>query len=181
MTRKAILIIDTIRGFLNEETKEGKCNLFLGEDAIKIVPNINKVIASLDRDDLIIHLNDNHPEHDAEFEVWPIHCIRGTEETYIADGFEYGSMPPLLLHKTRYSGFFKTTLRDILVANNVHELIIAGVCTEICILATTFDARMLDYNVTIYRDTVYPLNEIDGDNVLSLLGSTFSVDIKSKV
>jgi nicotinamidase-related amidase len=42
------------------------------------------------------------------------------------------------------------TLREL----NVTELELAGVCTQICVLYTAADARMLNYDVTVRRECV---------------------------
>ena len=56
--------------------------------------------------------------------------------------------------KNRYSGFFNTDLAQRLESLNPDKVIICGVCTDICVLHTTSDARNRDYPVEVPTDCV---------------------------
>jgi maleamate amidohydrolase len=56
--------------------------------------------------------------------------------------------------KTRYSGFFKTDLEDLLSKLDIDTIIICGVNTHACIRMTAIDAWQRDFNVIISKDSV---------------------------
>jgi nicotinamidase/pyrazinamidase len=56
--------------------------------------------------------------------------------------------------KNRYSGFFNTDLDQRLDRRQPDRLIVCGVCTDICVLHTTSDARNRDYPVEVPTDCV---------------------------
>ncbi|CAN5226093.1 cysteine hydrolase [soil metagenome] len=67
----------------------------------------------------------------------------------------YGPQPlpgEAVIHKTRYSGFFKTGLEHALDRLGVDTLVVAGLTTECCIDNTVQDAFHRDYHVFIATD-----------------------------
>ncbi len=67
----------------------------------------------------------------------------------------YGPMPApgeLVIPKTRYSGFFGTTLDAALKARGVDTLVACGLTTECCVDCTVRDAFHLDYHVFVAND-----------------------------
>ena len=59
-----------------------------------------------------------------------------------------------LVPKNRYSGFFNTDLEQRLADLQPDKVIVCGVCTDICVLHTTSDARNRDYAVEVPADCV---------------------------
>ena len=59
-----------------------------------------------------------------------------------------------MIPKNRYSGFFNTDLDRRLETLKPDKLILCGVCTDICVLHTTADARNRDYPVEVPVDCV---------------------------
>jgi nicotinamidase-related amidase len=144
----AILVVDMLRGFVEEGHP-----LYCGPAARAIVP---KIAALLDRGvargDAIVFVADNHDPDDAEFRVFPRHCVRGTPEAGVIP--ELAAFPGRLVPKTRYSAFFGTDLDQVLRALAPDKLIVVGVCTDICVLHTVADARNRDYEVEVPADCV---------------------------
>lgn len=147
---KALIIVDMINAFVKEKTKDGPCALYMPK-AEALIPEINKVIKTLDKDDIIIHINDRHAKNDEEFELFPPHAVIGTEEIKVAIGFEYDNKEPIIKHKTRFSGFYRTDLHKIMMHHLIEDVIIVGVATDICILHTAAGAVMRDYKVTVKK------------------------------
>ena len=86
--------------------------------------------------------------------MFPVHCVIGTEEPeVIAELTEYVTGDNVI-PKNRYSGFFNTDLERRLSAAEAEKVIICGVCTDICVMHTTSDARNRDYAVEIPADCV---------------------------
>ncbi|MBH42584.1 MAG: cysteine hydrolase [Dehalococcoidia bacterium] len=143
-----VLIVDMLRGFL-----EDGHNLYCGDSAREIIPNVKRLIKDqLDMGAEIIYICDSHKPDDLEFEMFPVHCVAGTSEAeIIPELIEY---PGYFIPKQRYSGFFNTDLEKKLEQIKPENIIICGVCTDICVLHTAADARNRDYNVSIPVDCV---------------------------
>ena len=139
----AVLVVDMLRGFMEEGHP-----LYLGEGPRRIIPNIQNLLKNeLARGSTIIYLCDNHDPDDLEFEMFPPHCIAGTEEAEIVP--ELKDYEGEIIPKKRYSGFFGTELEARLKEINPEKLINCGVLTNICVMHTTADARNRDYVVEI--------------------------------
>jgi nicotinamidase-related amidase len=139
----AVLVVDMLRGFLEEGYP-----LYIGGGPRKIIPNIQKLLdEEVTKGSKIIFLCDNHDPDDLEFEMFPPHCIAGTEEAEIIP--ELAGYKGEIIPKKRYSGFFGTYLEARLAELKPEKIIICGVLTNICVLHTTADARNRDYKVEI--------------------------------
>lgn len=172
---KALIIVDMINAFVEPKTKNGPCALYMPK-AEALIPEINKVIKSLDEDDIIIHINDRHAKNDEEFELFPPHAVIGTGETEVANGFEYGNKEPIIKHKTRFSGFYRTDLHKIMMHYLIEDVIIVGVATDICILHTAAGAVMRDYKVTVKKACITGI--FDDDVALEHMKKVLSVNIE---
>lgn len=103
----------------------------------------------------IIFTKDTHVENDREFEVFPPHCIEGTEEHELVEELQpFEADAEAVIEKHRYSAFFETELDKVLERLAPDEVHLVGVCTDICVLHTTSDARNHDYPVVIRKDGV---------------------------
>ncbi len=58
----------------------------------------------------------------------------------------------VVLYKTRYSGFYKTDLDDVLRHRGVEHLIVVGATTSVCVDSTVRDAMFRDYHCLIVSD-----------------------------
>ena len=145
-----VLVVDMVRGFL-----EPGHNLYCGDESRAIIP---KVQALLERERAagseILFVSDHHLPDDLEFRMFPVHCVIGTEEPeVIAELTEYVT-DDNVIPKNRYSGFFNTSLEERLASEKPEKVVICGVCTDICVMHTTSDARNRDYTVEIPADCV---------------------------
>lgn len=147
-SKVVVLVVDMLRGFL-----EDGHNLYCGDEARDIVPEVKSLLASeTERKSTIIYICDSHRTDDLEFEIFPVHCIEGTDESQIiAELTEYSGER---IDKQRYSGFYGTDLGEKLVEINPDKVIICGVCTDICVLHTAADARNRDFQVEVFESTV---------------------------
>lgn len=145
----AVLVVDMLKGFL-----EPGHNLYHA-DSRRIIPNVQRLIAQEKAaGSEILFLADNHDPDDLEFQVFPVHCVTGTEETQIIPELTQFAAPDRIIPKKRYSGFFNTPLADRLAHLAPEKLLICGVATNVCVLHTVSDARNRDYAVEIYADCV---------------------------
>ena len=145
----AVLVIDMVRGFL-----EPGHNLYC-PDYRALIPNIQ---ALLEREtaagSAILFVSDHHDPDDLEFQIFPVHCVKGTAEPEVIPELAGYLTGDNLIPKNRYSGFFNTDLSRRLEQLRPDQVIVCGVCTDICVLYTTADARNRDYAVAVPADCV---------------------------
>ncbi len=145
-----------------------------------VVPYINKHIeAALATGGHVFYTQDWHPPSTPHFEkdggIWPVHCVAGTW------GAEFH--PDLMVNgpivrkgsnaEDGYSGFSvrdhasgetrSTELEHLLGAVRASRLIIAGLATDYCVLATGLDARDRAYDTTVLAAGVRAVDLEDGD------------------
>jgi len=145
--KRAIIVIDMIRGFL-----EPGYPLYCGDEARKIIPNVAALLDGCGKDDSVLILRDRHEPDDEEFKQFPPHCIRGTVECECIP--ELYKQPCSLVIKQHYDGFYDTCLDVWLDSAQPSEVVVVGVCTDICVMYTVAGLRNRGYPVTIYSDCV---------------------------
>lgn len=143
-----VLVADMVRGFC----EEGR-NLYVGHTVREIIPRIRALLQrEKSAGSHIIFVCDTHEPDDREFEMFPPHCIRGTEEPDVIP--ELKEFADEIMPKRRYSAFFETNLDERLAELQPDKIIIVGDCTNICVLYTAADARYRDYTVEVPVDCV---------------------------
>ena len=163
MKADVLLVIDMLKDFIDEDGK-----LFCGPTARAIIPNVKaRVDAYRKEDKIIIWLCDSHDKDDKEFDRFPEHAVKETVGAYIIS--ELDSTPEIygeeyVVEKTRYSGFYGTTLESLLarvlkdtLAPKVIE--VCGVLSSICCLLTVADLVSRDYRVVIYKNCMADFNQ----------------------
>jgi nicotinamidase/pyrazinamidase len=145
----AVIIVDMLRGFL-----EKGYPLHCGDNARSVIPPIQRLLAEEKaRGSAIFFIGDCHCPDDPEFKVFPPHCLMGTVEAEVIPELKEYAVNNVIT-KTRYSGFFETTLEQQLLACQPRKLIVCGVCTDICVMHTVADARNRNYAVEVPVDCV---------------------------
>jgi nicotinamidase-related amidase len=143
-----VLVADMVRGFC----EEGR-NLYVGPTVREIIPRIRVLLQhEKSAGSHIIFVCDTHEPDDREFEMFPPHCIRGTEEPDVIP--ELREFADEIIPKRRYSAFFETNLDERLAELQPDKIVIVGDCTNICVLYTAADARYRDYTVEVPADCV---------------------------
>ena len=149
-----VLVVDMLRGFLEEGN-----NLYCGDDARRIIPNVQALLQrEVSRGSSVFYICDTHAPDDLEFQMFPVHCVEGTAESEVIP--ELASFPGERIEKQRYSAFYNTDLEQRLKELAPETITVCGVCTDICVLHTTADARNRDYAVEVASDAVA---SFDGD------------------
>ena len=144
----ALLVVDMLVGFL-----EAGHDLYCGDDARKVIPNVQRLIErELASGSRVFFVCDNHDPDDLEFQMFPEHCVRGTAEARIIP--ELSGYAGDVIPKKRYSAFYGTDLEQRLAELKPEKVIVCGVCTDICVMHTTADARNRDYPVEVPADCV---------------------------
>ena len=145
---RALIVVDTQNGFLREGN-------LASERCLAALPAIQREVErALAAGERVFFTADTHEIDDAEFEIFPQHCVRGPREADLVDEL----LPYLerdgchLVAKRRYSALFETELEGLLHRFDIDEVRICGVCTDICVLHTTADLRNRDIAVTVVAD-----------------------------
>ena len=144
-----VLVVDMLKGFL-----EPGHNLYHAESR-RIIPHAQQLV---EREKAagshILFLADNHDPDDLEFQIFPVHCVVGTEETDVIPELVEHVTGDNLIPKKRYSGFFNTDLAERLTLLKPEKLLVCGVATNVCVMHTISDARNRDYAVEVFSDCV---------------------------
>ena len=147
MLADLLIVVDMLRGFL-EEGRPLDC----GETARDIIPFVrNRVAAHHDAGRHVLFLADNQAPDDAEFDRFPPHCVKGTEEAEIIPELVEWALPQRVVPKTRYSGFFGTDLEERVKTIGPLSAEVVGVCTNICVLYTVEELRNRDIETAVPR------------------------------
>ena len=145
--KKALLVIDMLDDFKEDGA------LTIGDGKAVAECEIPAGRMAPEEGGPVIYIMDRHRPDDAEFQMFPPHCIEGERGAEVI-----AELAPrkedFLIYKRRYSAFFGTDLDLTLRELEVNELELVGVCTQICVLYTAADARMLNYGVTVRRKCV---------------------------
>lgn len=146
--RKALLVVDMLKDFIDCDGA-----LFCGEQGQAIVPLIKEKIAEFRAaGEMIIFICDRHKEDDAEFHRFPKHCIAGTNGAEIIEELRFDGYDENITGKQRFSGFYNTDLDEQL--EEIDEVTVVGVCTNICVLFTVEELCNRDKKVIVYRGGV---------------------------
>jgi nicotinamidase-related amidase len=167
----ALLIIDMLNDFVHPN------GVLYSPLSARTIPYIRERLLSAREKGLrVFYICDSHLKDDKEFDRFPPHCVKGTWGAQIVD-----ELAPIdrerIIEKRRYSGFLGTDLDISLKELGINELIITGVVTNICVLYTSYDARMLGYKVIIPRNCVASFSEELHRFALNELENTLGVEL----
>ncbi|HSW36446.1 MAG TPA: isochorismatase family cysteine hydrolase [Candidatus Limnocylindrales bacterium] len=169
---KALLIVDMVVDFIDK-----KGALYIGPGAEDVVLAIKSRLDEYrSAGELVIFLCDRHVYDDQEFTMFPPHSLEGTEGSEIVP--ELAPLPgERIIYKRRFSAFFGTDLDLTLREKGISDLELVGVVTNICILYTAAQARMLSYRVTVPIDAVTSFDQDAHRFALQEMGKTLGVTL----
>lgn len=169
---KALLVIDMLNDFINVGGA-----LETGIEGRDIVPFVKEKIEEYRKNgDEIIYICDNHEEDDKEFDMFPTHCVKDTDGGEIIKELQVKDTDKIIL-KRRYSAFFGTDLDLSLREKGITEISLVGVCTNICVLYTSADARNIAYDVNVYRQGVASFDKKAHDFALKEMETTLGCSV----
>jgi nicotinamidase/pyrazinamidase len=147
MPRRVLIVTDVQEGF----TRLGKLS---SPECTAAIPRIRRIVEEeMSAGTPVVFTKDSHVENDAEFRMFPPHCIVGTDEhDLVAELRDLEPEAAAVVQKRRYSAFFDTGLEGVVADLRPDEIHICGFCTDICVLHTTSDLRNRDYDVVVRRD-----------------------------
>lgn len=145
-SRTALLVIDMLNDFLRGP--------FAGPGADRLIGPVRTAIdRARARGVPVIFVCDEHASNDAEFAVLPPHAVAGTPGADIVE--ELAPQPgDAVVKKHRYSGFFQTTLADVLHDRNVETIAVCGLQTDCCVMYTVADGFFRGFRPVILEDAI---------------------------
>lgn len=151
----ALLIVDMQNDFCLPEGK------LLVPDAQKTVPAIKKLLSRARSVGMpVFYTQDWHYPDDPEFDIWGEHTVSHSWGANIID-----ALTPLaherVIRKTRYDGFYGTSLDHELRILGVDTLIICGTVANICVHYTAASAALRWYKVILPKDALSALTPFD--------------------
>jgi len=145
----AVLVVDMIR-----DNVHGPEHASITRQARAIVPRVNGLLAwAHDRGRPVIFACDSFQRQDPFFlqsRLKP-HALQGTPGAMVIDELVRGA-DDLVLPKRRLSAFFGTGLDRTLHERGVRTVLICGITSLFCVLATAFDALSHDLSTIIVED-----------------------------
>jgi nicotinamidase/pyrazinamidase len=119
---------------------------------LSIVPKIKKLLGEARALDIpIIYASDSFLENDFIFKGKKSYSLRGTEGAEVIDELRPQRQEEVL-PKRRFSAFFKTDLDQTLRLMGVDTVVVGGINTHVCVLATAMDSVCNDFNVIVLED-----------------------------
>jgi nicotinamidase-related amidase len=144
--KKAVIIIDMLRDFVTGSLKN--------ERSARIIPNLKILLAHARKSGWVVaYTSDAHLPGDPEEKIWGKHAMRGSEGAEVIDELKPQTGDHELGKRT-YSGFHETGLDLLLRQNEVTEVIITGMHTNMCVRHTSADAFARNYSIIIPEDCV---------------------------
>jgi nicotinamidase-related amidase len=125
--------------------------------------NLVPVIAALARDCRqlglpVIFTQEMHRADESDFGIElafePVHCLEGSGGEDIVNGLKPEPGDFCVRNKRRYDAFLGTDLDTLLRVHKIENLIVTGVCTDVCVISTVQHARNLDFRCFVASDAV---------------------------
>lgn len=151
LARSALAVVDMQTFFFQQPERR--------LDLENVVENINRLIAFFEcRQFPVMHVITAYHANGSDWDLkmrmkGQPELIEGSPEAAILPGIHV-SPAHKIIRKTRYSGFFKTNLAELLHAQHIHRLMVAGAYTHYCVNATVFDAYAHDFVPGLFTDAV---------------------------
>jgi len=154
--KTAVIVVDMQNDFVRDD---GSLLVPAAKETIK---NIQSLLKRARKQNVkVVYTQDTHFKSDKEWEIWPVHCKKGTNGWKIID-----ELKPLenemVFEKNRYDGFYETQLEHYLShVWGITNLVIVGTVSSICVLHTAASAGLRWYNLVVPADGISALTEFD--------------------
>ena len=145
--KKALFVIDMNNGFVNFGAMANPTYNNLVPEQLRMIEKFRK------EDQLINFILEGHNEGAVEFNTYPAHCIKGTAEADLIPEFinEQNKNNTNTYYKNCINGMLNRNLQDDIKAlKDLKEVIIEGVCTDLCVF--DFGRTALRYFDELNRD-----------------------------
>ena len=153
MSERALLVIDMLNDFVK---KGGTLVVPKAEEKLSLFRK--RIQIAREKQELVVYVCDSHRPDDPEFSIWPPHCVLNSWGAEIVEEIK-PEPQDYIVRKRRYSAFYGTDLDLFLRENQVTNLILTGLVTNICVMGTAADAASRGYKIEVERNLVIGLNE----------------------
>ena len=152
-----------------------------------VIPTINGEIAmALSAEALVVATQDWHPEATPHFArdggTWPVHCVAGSWGAELHPGLVLpGDAPRIRKGANGEDGYSAFTMRDptsgetlpteleaMLCDGGFTRVVIVGLATDYCIMATALDALRLGFETAVLVDAIAAVDIAPGDGPRAL-------------
>ena len=136
----------------------------------------------------IVASTDAHPPDDSEFEIFPSHCVVGTdgqlkiEETTVENNSvikneaeaadlvgHVSGYDQVLLEKQTFDVFTNLHAEAVIDSLQAEEYVVYGVATDYCVKAAVLGLLERGCEVTVVEDAIAPVEEQTGEESLTLM------------
>ncbi len=158
MKKSALITIDMINGFVYS-------GALSSPRVAAIVNNIAK-INSMMSECKNVFFADNHPESSMEFESFPKHCVKNTDEAQLIPElipFLSHNKNAVCIEKNSTNGFNSREFKDWLDKNmdEIDNYIVVGCVTDICILQFALSIKAFFNEENKSKRIIVPMNCVD--------------------
>ena len=156
--RAALVIVDMNNGF-------AKKGALYSPRIEALIPEVSRLAHAFANETAIplILVNEDHPEDAIEFNSYPPHCVRGTEEIEIIEELRDISNK-ILIGKNCTNAFavdkFKETFMG-LYKKGIEIFVIIGDCTDICIYQAAVSMQTFFNHNNYNAEVIVPINAVD--------------------
>lgn len=174
--RTALVVVDLQNDFADPA---GSLSVAGGDG---IIPLVNAhVREATEEGALVVATQDWHPQSTPHFAkdggIWPVHCVGGTWGAELHPAFELPADAPRVRKgqngEDGYSGFtmrdpesgeeMPTELESLLRERGIARVVVCGLATDYCVVATALDGVRLGFETSLLADAVAAVNLADGD------------------
>ena len=156
--RNLLVVVDMVNGFINE-----------GNLADKSINRITNNVVSLVEDAIqngvnIVAFKDTHTENDVEFNSFPPHCIKGTNECELIPELKIYEDFMYVIEKPTTNGFETDKFKNLMKCVKFDNIYVCGCCTDICVnnfvnsLNNYILKNYLKTNIIVVQDAVDTFN-----------------------
>ncbi len=170
----ALLLIDVVNDF---EFEGGEKLIELALPAGQQIANLKKRAKEVGIP--AIYVNDNFGKWQSDLNKIVSHCledgVRGEPfvKLVLPDEDDYFVLKP------KHSGFYSTGLELLLEHLGAHNLILAGIAGNNCVLFTANDAYMRDFKLFVPADCSVSIEPEDNDYALQQMQKVLKADIRA--
>jgi len=154
--KRMLVVVDLVKGFVTEGN--------MADPKIQnIVPESKRLVQEfIQNDDPVLFIKDCHEKNAAEFNRFPVHCVKGTREAEMVDELKSFENEVIVFEKNSTSAMFaKNFVNTIDQMEKLEEVVIIGCCTDICVMNLAIPLR--NYFDEVNRDIkiVVPKNAVE--------------------
>jgi len=167
LSSPALLIVDMQNAFLDPKGSLPRMGLDTSR-TLRVIEPIKMLRSAFHEAELpVMYLQHIHRADGSDMgriaEVFPPirglgHCFEGTWDAEFINGLQPEGKDTIV-KKSRFSGFYKTDLENLLRKLAVQTLVVSGIATNICVESTIRDAFFRDYAVVVPREATASFTE----------------------